>query len=260
MILRNRLDQLVEDHVPTCSFKPRKSDWMTGYILREIRRKRRQWKKAKAGRAEDSEEYEATAKKVKNIIRNAKRSLEKKLATEKYYNSKPFYNYIKKKSTTRSTIGPLINEQGDTVVEEEEIAEELNSYFASVFTREDLADIPEPTPMNSRTKLRGTWISTKKVKRKIRELKTHGAAGPDGIRPQLLQQCVDELSPVLAMIGRKSLDTGNVPEEWRKANVVPILKKKQIVPSKLQTCLPHLCELQDNREHHQRRPCCPPES
>ena len=149
----------------------------------------------------------------------------KKLATEKYYNSKPFYNYIKKKSTTRSTIGPLINEQGDTVVEEEEIAEELNSYFASVFTREDLADIPEPTPMNSRTKLRGTWISTEKVKRKIRELKTHGAAGPDGIRPQLLQQCVDELSPVLAMIGRKSLDTGNVPEEWRKANVVPIFKK-----------------------------------
>ena len=63
------------------------------------------------------------------------------------------------------------------------------------------------------------------MKRKIRELKTHGAAGPDGIRPQLLQQCVDELSPVLAMIGRKSLDTGNVPEEWRKANVVPIFKK-----------------------------------
>ena len=225
MILRNRLDQLVEDHVPTCSFKPRKSDWMTGYILREIRRKRRQWKKAKAGRTEDREEYEATAKKVKNMIRNTKRSLEKKLATEKYYNSKPFYNYIKKKSTTRSTIGPLINKQGDTVVEEEEIAEELNSYFASVFTREDLADIPEPTPMISRTKLRGTWISTEKVKRKIRELKTHGAAGPDGIRPQLLQQCVDELSPVLAMIRRKSLDTGNVPEEWRKANVVPIFKK-----------------------------------
>ena len=41
MILRNRLDQLVEDHVPTCSFKLRKSDWMTGDIFMEIRRKRR---------------------------------------------------------------------------------------------------------------------------------------------------------------------------------------------------------------------------
>ena len=112
MILRNRLDQLVEDHVPTCSFKLRKSDWMTGDIFREIRRKRRQWKKAKAGRAEDREEYEATAKKVKNMIRNTKRSLEKKLATEKYYNSKPFYNYIKKKSTTSSAIGPLSTSWG----------------------------------------------------------------------------------------------------------------------------------------------------
>ena len=224
-LLRSKLDQLVEENVPTCTFRPRKSDWMTGDILREIRRKRRQWKKAKVGGEEDRAEYEDTAKKLKKMIRNAKRNMEKKLATERYYNSKPFYNYIKKKSTTRSTIGPLINNQGDTVSEEEEIAEELNEYFASVFTREDLTSVPDPAPMRSRTKLRGTWISTEKVRKKINKLKKHGAAGPDGIRPQLLQQCADEISPVLAMIGRKSLGTGTVPEEWKKANVVPIYKK-----------------------------------
>ena len=79
--------------------------------------------------------------------------------------------------------------------------------------------------MRMRMKLRKTWISTEKVKKKIKELKPHGAAGPDGIRPRLLQECVEELAPVLAMIGRKSLDSGIVPEEWKKANVVPIFKK-----------------------------------
>ena len=79
--------------------------------------------------------------------------------------------------------------------------------------------------MRMRKKLRKTWISTEKVKKKIKELKPHGAAGPDGIRPRLLQECVEELAPVLAMIGRKSLDSGIVPEEWKKANVVPIFKK-----------------------------------
>ena len=224
-VLRNKLDLLVEEHVPTSTFRPRKSDWMTGDILRGIRRKRRQWRKAKTGNSMDKAEYETTAKQVKNMIRNAKRNLEKKLATERYYNSKPFYNYIKKKSTYRSAIGPLTNSQGDTVSEEKEMAEELNKYFTSVFTREDLHSIPEPAPMRIRTKLRGTWISTEKVRKKIKDLKPHGAAGPDGIRPKLLQECVEELAPVLAMIGRKSMETGMVPAEWKKANVIPIFKK-----------------------------------
>ena len=87
--------------------------------------------------------------------------------------------------------------------------------------------IPEPQTMRPRTKLRNTWISTEKVKRKIKDLKPHGAAGPNGIRPKLLQECVSEIAPVLAMIGRKSLNSGVVPEEWKKANVVPIFKGQQ---------------------------------
>ena len=68
---------------------------MTGDILRELRKKRRLWKRAKYGQNKD--EYLAAEKKVKNLIRNAKRNLEKRLASEKNNNSKPFYSYVKKK-------------------------------------------------------------------------------------------------------------------------------------------------------------------
>ena len=56
-------------------------------------------------------------------------------------------------------------------------------------------------------------------------MKAHSAAGPDGISPKLLQQCEDELAPVLAMIYRKSLNSGQVPKKWRTATVIPIFKK-----------------------------------
>ena len=61
---------------------------------------------------------------------------------------------------------PFINEQGDLISEEAEMAEELNTYFSSVFTREDTSTVPDPTTRSTRSKLRNCW--TKKVKRKIK--------------------------------------------------------------------------------------------
>ena len=222
-LLRGELDRLLEEHVPMCDLRPRKSDWMTGEILREVRRKRRLWKAVKGGTGRQA--YEEAARKVKNMIRSAKRGLEKRLAREKSGNSKPFYNYVKKKTTAKSTIGPLRKSDGRPVTEEADMAAELNNYFASVFTQEDCQNLPEPPRMNMRNKLQKPQITTAKVRAAIKKLKPHSAAGPDGIGPKILQTCTEQLAPVLAMIFRKSINQGMVPEEWRQANVVPIFKK-----------------------------------
>jgi hypothetical protein len=66
---------------------------MTREILRAVRRKRRMWQKEKSSSV--SAEYREAEKKVRNLIRNAKRSLERKLARENNGNSKPFYTYLK---------------------------------------------------------------------------------------------------------------------------------------------------------------------
>ncbi len=44
--------------------------WLTQQIMAAVRKKQRLWKRAKKGR--DVEEYEATEKEVKRLIRNAK--------------------------------------------------------------------------------------------------------------------------------------------------------------------------------------------
>ena len=132
--LRRVIDGLVDENVPESEFKQRRTDWMTGDILREVRKKRRLWKKAKGGGSK--EEYEAAAKKVKNLIRAAKRSMEKKLAHDKNGNKKHFFSYIKRKTKSKPGIGPIADPTGTLLTEEKDMTRELNRYFSSVFTRD----------------------------------------------------------------------------------------------------------------------------
>jgi len=60
---------------------------------------------------------------------------------------------------------------------------------------------------------------------KIRALKPQSAPGPDGITPKLLQNATDELVKPLKILFEKTLNTGEVPLDWKHANVTPIHKK-----------------------------------
>ena len=51
------------------------------------------------------------------------------------------------------------------------------------------------------------------------------ASGPDGVPTYLLRELSHELAPILASFFQQSLDQGQLPNDWIKANVVPILKK-----------------------------------
>ena len=42
---------------------------------------------------------------------------------------------------------------------------------------------------------------------------------------RVLKECSNEISPILALIFNESLARGDVPDEWRQANVSPVFKK-----------------------------------
>ena len=67
-------------------------------------------------------------------------------------------------------------------------------------------------------------ISTAGVTKLLFELNVSKAAGPDTIRPIVLKQLCQEISPVVALIFQTSLDSGTVPTEWKKAQVCPLFK------------------------------------
>ena len=51
------------------------------------------------------------------------------------------------------------------------------------------------------------------------------ATGPDGISARILKEFAPELSPLLTNIFNKSIQEGEVPKDWRQANVIPVFKK-----------------------------------
>lgn len=105
-LLRDTVLRAVNMHVPVRPRRnPNKPPWMTKHILRAIRKKKRVWRKDGAGHR--SQEYLEIEKKVKNLVRNAKRAYERRLARDTGKNSKPFYAYLKGKTKNRVPVGPL---------------------------------------------------------------------------------------------------------------------------------------------------------
>jgi hypothetical protein len=143
---RKKLSETVE--VKKCSKMWRenkaKNPWMTREILRLIRRKRRKWKEVKnSASAEAMKQYKQLEKETSKKIRNAKRKMEKNLAYSEDKNNRKFAKYIKSKTKSRTAIGPLITREKKMLTEDKDMAEELHTFFASVFTKEDLQMIPE---------------------------------------------------------------------------------------------------------------------
>jgi hypothetical protein len=147
-------------------------------------KKRRLWKKT--GRGVPNNEYIKAEKKLRNLIRNAKRNFDKKLA-KSHGNSKPFYAYLKKKTSTRAAVGPLRGPDNSVVTDSKGMAGILNKFISSVFSEEGAEPVPE---------VNGTYLYDKRLtsvnfrvrdtRELIRKLKTTGAHGPDGITARLL--------------------------------------------------------------------------
>ena len=68
-------------------------------------------------------------------------------------------------------------------------------------------------------------IKTADIDKLISELDEHKACGPDGIRPIILKRLRASISPTLQCIFSKSLAEGQVPDDWKHANVTPLHKK-----------------------------------
>ena len=59
----------------------------------------------------------------------------------------------------------------------------------------------------------------------LKNFKPKKAAGPDKIKPVVLQELQEELVPMLKLLFERYLESGTVPSIWTSANVSPLFKK-----------------------------------
>ncbi len=122
--------------------------------------------------------YREVEKQATGAVRNAKRNFEKKLANEKYKNSKPFHGYLKGRTKCRTTVGPLKDKERNLISSNDGMAEILNEFFAGVFCKEGVGPVLTVEPENCQTRLEDSVITEEKIKEKIRSLTKNSAAGP----------------------------------------------------------------------------------
>ena len=118
---------------------------MTQNVMRVVRKKRRLWHRYT--QTKDFREYQAYKKveqEVGKALRTAKRNFERNLAKNTKKNPKAFYSYLKKKTNNKVIVGPLSDDDGNTVKDAESMANILNSFFGSVFTQKNLSKLRSP--------------------------------------------------------------------------------------------------------------------
>ena len=99
------------------------------------------------------------------------------------------------------------------ISEDKAMVSSFNQFFSGVFTRENTANLPELQEQHQGDFLCDVQITVMKVKRKIQKLRKGAAAGPDKIGPRLLQELVYVVAGPLTTVMRKSLESGEVPED-----------------------------------------------
>ena len=161
---------------------------------------------------------------AKTACRDAQKDYEKRVASEAKSNPKAFFSYAKSKMKCKESISNLVTESG-TASTDEEKADVLNCFFASVFTTERTDSFPNPPEYTISETISNLSVTEDDVRKELLKMDPSKAPGPDGIQPRLLSELAEELSEPLAIIFNASLSCGVVPVAWKKADITPIFKK-----------------------------------
>ncbi|KAK4810586.1 hypothetical protein QYF61_007323 [Mycteria americana] len=198
----------------------------------ELRKKRRVYDLWKEGQA-TQEEYKDVVRLCNEKIRRAKAQQELNLATSIKDNKKCFYKYINNKRRAKENLQPLLDAAGNIVTKDEEKAEVLNAFFASVFNSKTNCSLGTQPPeledrdgeQNEAPIIQGEMVSDLLRHTVSDHLDTHKSTGPDGIHPRVLRELAEVLTKPLSILYQQSWLNREGPADWKLANVMPIYKK-----------------------------------
>ena len=229
-ILKYEIESIIDKFVPFQKQGKRcRKKHLSKETIRKIVLKQTMWRVyMRTRKEEDYANYKEALNAAKTEIRQSKRSYEQKLACNIKHDSKSCYAYVRSKQNVQDKVGPLEDSAGNIISQGFLMAEDLNGYFSSVFTKEDISSLPvaDAKFQGAKSDYLGPLVVTPElVAKKIKAMKDNKSPGVDGIPPKLLMETVGLISISLARVFNLSLKEGVVPFEWKEANIIPLFKK-----------------------------------
>ena len=229
-ILKYEIESIIDKFVPFQKQGKRcRKKHLSKEAIRKIMLKQTMWRVYRRTRKdEDYVKYKEALNAATTKIRQSKRSYEQKLACNIKNDSKSFYAYVRSKQNVQDKVGPLEDSAGNIISHGFLMAEDLNGYFSSVFTKEDISSLPvaDAKFQGAKSDYLGPLVVTPElVAKKIKAMKDNKSPGVDGIPPKLLMETVEQISIPLTRVFNLSLKEGVVPFEWKEANIIPLFKK-----------------------------------
>ena len=198
-------------------------------LIKEKGRLHRQWSNNRFSESGHSlrERYNRARNQVRKRTRQLKRKHELAIASCAKSNPKAFYAHTRSMLKTKAGVAPLLQDTEDAsslTFEDDKKASILARQFASVFTIEPEGDIPD---LASRTDSEISELQTnpEAVHKLLRALNPTKSCGPDDLPPQLLRELAQELAVPVSALFNASLRTGNLPSDWKTANITSVFKK-----------------------------------
>lgn len=221
---KNRLLEAIEKFVPKIKVQDKKKS-VDIKLRRKIRKKQRLWNRWRSGDQRAKTEYNRTRNQIRFTTRKLVRQRERKIAKNIKKNSKLFWRYVQDKTKIRVKIPDLLCEDQSLTKDDKEKAERLGEFFSSVFTREpDNIEMPE-IEMKQIPGMPTVVITEERILKFLRNLKIDKSPGPDSINARILKEAGYIMALPLKVLFETSLESAELPSDWRNANITAIFKK-----------------------------------
>ena len=103
-------------------------------------------------------------------------------------------------------------------------AEALREQYESVFTREDLNNIPV-LPESLYQDFPDITFFAHGIQKLLESIRSDKTCGPDQIPARILKESASQLALILASLFQHSFEDGTIPSAWKDANITTIFKK-----------------------------------